>query len=624
MTFPRTLNLSRLLAPGRAATFALALASPTVGALAQAFTITEPSISTCTGAFLDSGGEGASGYGNNESFTSTICSDQAGQSISLTWITFNLSTEGSTPTDQITIYDGPDVGSPIIGTYTGTNSPGIVSASFANTSGCLTVQFTSNEAGVGIFAATISCYVPCQPPMAVATMGAAMPNLICQDEVVTFNGAASYAAPGRTITQYTWDFDDGNLDSTSGPNVMHGWHVAGEYVVQLLIEDDIGCLSVNRVDLQNWVSTTPDFDLTPDQEICLGASVDLNGNATPVTWTELPHADFGDGVALPDNVGESFPSDITYTVFQPGSTLTDINQLQSICVDMEHTFMGDLVIQIACPNGQTAILHQQGGGGLFLGDANDADDVDPVGGTCWHYCWSPTSTNGTWEYNSDSGVSTPATQGPSLPPGTYESVQPLSNLLGCPLNGAWTFTITDLWSADNGFLCSWEMGFDPALYPDLTQYTPTLGLDAPDSSWWAGPEFVVDANNHLNGTVTPTTEGTFQYIFSVIDNFGCTYTDTTNVIVNPSPQGPPVIVGDQDICSGETSTLSTTLVYDDYAWSNNTYDPTTTVGGGTYTVTVGAGDCTFTSDPFTVNEHAAPQPEITGLLVNCSGQPAVL
>ena len=43
--------------------------------------------------------------------------------------------------------------------------------------------------------------------------------------------------------------------------------------------------------------------------------------------------------------------------------------------------------------------------------------------------------------------------GGTLPPGTYESVQPFANLNGCPLNGVWQLEICDLLGRDNG-LCS--------------------------------------------------------------------------------------------------------------------------------------------------------------------------
>ncbi len=590
----------------------------------QAYSITQPSINACVGAFLDSGGEGASGYNNNEDYTSTICADQPGQAISLNWTIFNLNTEGTEPYDQLTIYDGPDVNAPVIGTYAAGNSPGIVSASFANTSGCLTVHWTSNDVGEGLFAASITCYTPCEPPTAVVTMSEAAPALICQGEAVQFNATGSYAAAGYNVVEYAWHFPDGSpVDSTTGPVISHVFQDPGEYIVEIVLTDDNECNNTNLIDLPVRVSTTPVFDLGPDTTICLGGEVSLVGNVTPTTWTALPIVDFGEPIPLPDNLGQAFATPITYTIFQPGATLTDVDQLQEICVDMEHSFMGDLVIQIICPNGTSVTLHEQGGGGIFIGDANDLDDVDPDPGTCWHYCWSPTATNGTFADNASTNTMM-ASQGLSLIPGTYESVYPLSALQGCPLNGTWTFQITDNWSIDNGFICSWGMDFDPALYPDLTQFTPDLGLETADSSYWNGPGFVVDPNDHLSGVATPTSVGVFDYVFITTDNFGCQYSDTMSVTVNPSPSGPPVITGDADLCGGETSVLSTTLPFDTYLWSNNTSSPTTTVGGGSWTVTVGTGSCTFTSPPFVVIDHPAPQPQITGDLFNCGGVPVVL
>ena len=63
----------------------------------QTFTMSNGAASTCTGALLDSGGQGGAGYGNNENFTYTICPDAPGGAISLDFITFNLSIAGAAP-----------------------------------------------------------------------------------------------------------------------------------------------------------------------------------------------------------------------------------------------------------------------------------------------------------------------------------------------------------------------------------------------------------------------------------------------------------------------------------------------------------------------------------------------
>jgi gliding motility-associated-like protein len=511
------------------------------GAWAQGveFNISGGSGTGCAGVIQDSGGPSGD-YSDNESFTFTICPDIPGNVIYLTWFVFNLSTAGQND-DNLTIYDGDNTSALSLGSYTGTGLQNlVVSGTVFNTTGCLTLVFESNGTGVGNFSAGFQCTTPCLNPTASAFMNEPVPLLACQDEVISFNGSGSTAQTGFTIAQYLWDFDDGEMDSTSGPLVSHSYPEAGEYVVQLLITDDNGCQSLNLVDLQILVSTTPSFLGTVESvETCLGATVDLTAVVTPLTWTGIPDANFGDGVFLPDDVGQPFSSSLDFTQFSPGQTLTNCSDILSVCVEMEHTFMGDLVLQVICPNGQTTILHQQGGGGTYLGAPNDFDSNQaPVFGECWEYCWSMTATNGTWVDNSNQGsgnttpAGTPAAE--SLNPGTYEPVQSLCNLVGCPLNGEWTYQSTDLWGADNGFICAWSLNFNPAIIPDVTQFTPDLGTTTSDSAYWTGPDLTLDPNDPLIAQATPSAPGNYAYSFFVTDNFGCTY-DTT-VFVDIAPQ----------------------------------------------------------------------------------------
>ncbi|MFZ1333086.1 MAG: PKD domain-containing protein [Flavobacteriales bacterium] len=497
------------------------------------FSITDGSITSCSGAIVDSGGEGGPGYSNNEYFVTTICPDAVDVGISLSFVIGNLSTAG-VPTDELVIYDGNNTGAPVLGTYTGTTLSGAVAfASYANPTGCLTLEFTSNSIGTGSFAATITCFIPCLPPTAVASISEAAPARICPGETISFDGSASTSAGGFNIVSYTWDFADGT--TATGTTVDHAFAETGDYLVQLTIEDDNGCSNLNLVDLQVLVGTEPTFQgSTAGPTVCEGGTVQLNGVVNTVTWTGIPEVDLGGGVPLPDNVGETFSSSIENTYLQPGGTLTDINDIQSICVDMEHSFMGDLVINITCPSGQSVILHQQGGGGTFLGEPIDDDQQANAQGTCWNYCWNASSPNGTWVDASANGITTPSMGGNALTPGIYEPIGNMNSLLGCPLNGTWTLNITDLWGSDNGFLCNWEMNFDPSLYPDLVQFTPTIG-NTTDSIAWTGPGVVVDPSNPLQATATPTEPGNQDYTLTVTDNFGCTYDTTITVTVTNAP-----------------------------------------------------------------------------------------
>lgn len=105
-------------------------------------------VNTCSGSFYDGGGVSGN-YGNNQNVTTTFCSN-AGNCLQVAFSSFNTELNY----DLLYIYNGSSTASPLIGTYTGTNSPGTIIAS----SGCLTFRFTSDGGTVRAgWAATISC-----------------------------------------------------------------------------------------------------------------------------------------------------------------------------------------------------------------------------------------------------------------------------------------------------------------------------------------------------------------------------------------------------------------------------------------------------------------------------------
>ncbi|RLD46818.1 MAG: hypothetical protein DRI94_14450, partial [Bacteroidetes bacterium] len=90
----------------------------------------------CSDTIYDLGGPNHNYY-NNENFTYTIAPTGA------TGLTLNfLSFETETGYDTLWIYDGNSVASPLIGVYTGTTSPGLISAS----GNSLTIRFKSDNA----------------------------------------------------------------------------------------------------------------------------------------------------------------------------------------------------------------------------------------------------------------------------------------------------------------------------------------------------------------------------------------------------------------------------------------------------------------------------------------------
>ncbi|MBL7922924.1 MAG: gliding motility-associated C-terminal domain-containing protein [Bacteroidia bacterium] len=102
---------------------------------AQVYTMGNGTVNTCSGFFYDSGGSGGD-YFNNENYTLSICASTPGTCVRLNFTSFDLE-----PTfDEMMIYNGPSTAAPLIGTFTGNVSPGLITGS----SGCLTIVFTSD------------------------------------------------------------------------------------------------------------------------------------------------------------------------------------------------------------------------------------------------------------------------------------------------------------------------------------------------------------------------------------------------------------------------------------------------------------------------------------------------
>lgn len=602
---------------------------------------------TCNGFVIDSGGQGGPGYSNNENYEITICPDtiSTGDPSLYITVTFNFfqldgtntGTQQNPNVDYMAVYDGTSSSAPTLGTYSTNGLQGVsIAATNLNGSGCLTFVFYSNSTGTGQFTASATCTQPCVPPTADGfIVNGDTPDSIrvCVGDVVSFDGSASFAAPGFNIAEYEWNFMDGTIDNTSGSTTSHSFSAPGQYQVQLTLTDDNTdnvCNNLNVVPLKVYVSNYPTFiDFPSDTTICLGESVNLTGIANfgdyDSTWTGFPQSNAVDDGCLPDTLlGISQTIPLTYAQFDPSATVQNINDIQNICINMEHSYMGDLVIQLTCPNGTTINLQTQGGGGTQIGVPDPADNVDCPNqtgiGTGWNYCWDATATD-TWT----DWVNAQAGWGLTLPQGTYASADPLTNLIGCPLNGQWQITVIDNWAADDGTIFEFGVTFDPSFYPNIIQFTNTVG-EGPDSSYWDMTDPWITANTaDLNNiTVTPGASGTFDYNYYVVNNFGCDFDSTISITVTDNPIADAGL--DTSLCGGGATSVqlqggigggSATCDYvldliDTFGdtWNGNTID--VTINGVTTNYTEGNGSQTTIVLPVTHGDQITLQWNATG------------
>lgn len=110
----------------------------------------------CNARIFDSGGA-CGQYLNNENWTTTYCAPP-GQYLYMDFRAFEL----ENTYDRLRIYDGPNTGSPLLGNYTGTGSPGAL----VSTGNCITLQFTSDYSVVrNGWVANLTCVTtPGGPP----------------------------------------------------------------------------------------------------------------------------------------------------------------------------------------------------------------------------------------------------------------------------------------------------------------------------------------------------------------------------------------------------------------------------------------------------------------------------
>lgn len=116
-------------------------------------------ITTCSGMFLDDGGLDGN-YSDNKDFTYTIYgntpADEAKLMVNFT--EFDLEPNATCDYDYLKIYNGANTSAELLGTYCGTNSPGLVESS--NADNALTFEFHSDNSVVAAgWKAIINCTI---------------------------------------------------------------------------------------------------------------------------------------------------------------------------------------------------------------------------------------------------------------------------------------------------------------------------------------------------------------------------------------------------------------------------------------------------------------------------------
>lgn len=177
--------------------FALISVLPTVVHAATILMSNGTVVSTCSDNFYDSGGSSGS-YSVSENYTITIYPSTPGAPVSVKFTTFNV----ESGYDFLYIYNGSSTAAPLMGTYTGTTSPGTKVSTASD--GSLTFKFTSDASVVKAgWVATVTCgsLSPCGSSI-TAGSAVASATTLCPGSAVTLSLSGFTAASGIT---YQWD-----------------------------------------------------------------------------------------------------------------------------------------------------------------------------------------------------------------------------------------------------------------------------------------------------------------------------------------------------------------------------------------------------------------------------------
>ena len=168
---------------------------------------------------------------------------------------------------------------------------------------------------------------------------------------------------------------------------------------------------------------------------------------------------------VPQTISTSGTPSLTSTIeINTGGNVAEIRVLN---IDISHSYVGDLQVELTSPSGTTISLFNRPGfpGSTFGCDGDNLlvsfEDGAP---------------------NSADAFESTCNNAPAIE-GTYQPIQPLSLFAGEPADGIWTLTISDNIDADGGTFNGWELDLcsvaveDISITPDATEFESCVNED---------------------------------------------------------------------------------------------------------------------------------------------------
>lgn len=235
---------------------------------------------------------------------------------------------------------------------------------------------------------------------------------LCVGDGVIFKGHGDYSyehgyyTPSDATTKFVWDMaNEGDTLQGNGLTEItyDAYQKTGCYDMVLSLTDQFGCTSQTYASVKVRTSINPIKTIFTLSDICNNSSLPVNmgysGEDATLTLREVESNETVSKINeirtfLPDGCPPGYyEAPVTFTEFPASKKITRASDVCSICINMEHSYIGDVTVSIICPTGQQAFLWYgvrdtdprdcnepggagQGGGGTHLGYALDNGSSD--------------------------------------------------------------------------------------------------------------------------------------------------------------------------------------------------------------------------------------------------------
>ena len=193
---------------------------------------------------------------------------------------------------------------------------------------------------------------------------------LCRGDGVIFTGHCDYSyatgwyTPTDSTSFFQWDLGMGDTIQGVGMTSVHydQYYNLSCYEVVLKVSDVKGCIAATAANVRVRLAQNPLKTLFTLADICNRDSLPVNmgydGDNATLTLRRIDFVDITsktnevrtfipDGPACPGT--NCYVAPVEFSEFPNGATVTSAGDICSVCVNYEHSFMGDYSLAITCP-----------------------------------------------------------------------------------------------------------------------------------------------------------------------------------------------------------------------------------------------------------------------------------